>query len=131
MCMLGFGVIVGSLAGGTSVATLASAPLIVVGVDHPATEPATNTVEASHLAGVENGGSTVAAAGGGAAATAFSGGAGAAAQTVAQASVLPTTPPTTTTGTDTTSAGLNGLPPLKHVFMIVLSDRGYARSFGA
>ncbi len=27
--------------------------------------------------------------------------------------------------------GLNGLPPVKHVFMIVLSDRGFAQSFGA
>ena len=34
MGMLGFGVIVGSLAGGASVATLASAPLIVVGLGH-------------------------------------------------------------------------------------------------
>ena len=35
MAMLGFGVIVGSLVGGTSVATLASAPLIVVGIGPP------------------------------------------------------------------------------------------------
>ena len=55
----------------------------------------------------------------------------AAAQTVAQASASPTTSPTSTTGTDTTSAGLNGLPPVKHVFMIVLSDRGINQSFNS
>ena len=50
MAMLGFGVIVGSLVGGTSVATLASAPLIVVGMDHPATTPAVQTVAAAQAA---------------------------------------------------------------------------------
>jgi hypothetical protein len=35
--------------------------------------------------------------------------------------------------TDTTPAGAasSGLPPVKHVFLIVLSDRGFAHSFGA
>ena len=44
MGMLGFGVIVGSLAGGASVETLASAPLIVVGLAH--TTPAARIVQA-------------------------------------------------------------------------------------
>ena len=111
MCMLEFGVIVGSLVGGTSVATLASAPLIVVGMGHQSTTPAVHTVLASQAGGSDSG--VGAAVGGGIAATA--------AQTDAQASASPTTSPTSTTGTDTTSAGLNGLPPVKHVFMIVLS----------
>jgi phosphatidylinositol-3-phosphatase len=123
MCMLGFGVIVGSLVGGTSVATLASAPLIVVGLGHPATTPTAVTVTAPPAGG--SGGGAVAAAAAGAAA----GGGAAAAQTEAQASAPPTTSPTSTTGTDTTSSGLNGLPPVKHVFLIVLSDRGYTQSF--
>jgi hypothetical protein len=123
MAMLGFGVIVGSLVGGTSVATLASAPLIVVGMGHTSTTPVAQTVAASPTAGAGSGG------GGGAAAAAGVGAAAAAAQTVAQASASPTTSPTSTTGTDTTSAGLNGLPPVKHVFMIVLSDRGINQSF--
>ena len=52
-------------------------------------------------------------------------------QTDAAASETPATSPTSTTGTDTTSSGLNGLPPVKHVFMVVLSDRGFTQSFGA
>ena len=123
MAMLGFGVIVGSLVGGTSVATLASAPLIVVGMDHPATTPAAQTVAAAPAGSGGGGG------GGGGGAAAAGGGAAAAAQTGAPASASPTTSPTTTTGTGTTSAGQNGLPPVKHVFMIVLSDRGFNQSF--
>jgi hypothetical protein len=119
MAMLGFGVIVGSLVGGTSVATLASAPLIVVGMDHAAATPVAQTVAA---APAESGG-------GGDGGSAAAGGSPAAAQTDAQASASPTTSPTTTTGTDTTSAGANGLPPVKHVFMLVLSDRGFNQSF--
>jgi hypothetical protein len=112
-------VIVGSLVGGTSVATLASAPLIVVGMGHSSATPAAQTVAAAPAAAAGSAGGSGAAAAGGAAA----------AQTGAQASASPTTSPTSTTGTDTTSAGLNGLPPVKHVFMIVLSDRGINQSF--
>ncbi len=122
MAMLGFGVIAGSLVGGTSVVTLASAPLIVVGMDHPAATPAAQTVLAAQSGGGSGGG------GGGGAAGAGNG--AAAVQTDAAASETPTTSPTSTTGTDTTSSGLNGLPPVKHVFMIVLSDRGFTQSFG-
>jgi len=121
MGMLGFGVIIGSLVGGTSVATLASAPLIVVGLSHPATTPTSVTVTAP-----AGGGS-----GGGAGAGAAAGGGAVAASQNAEASASPSTSPTTTPGTGTTSAGLNGLPPVKHVFMIVLSDRGFSQSFGA
>ncbi len=124
MAMLGFGVIVGSLVGGTSVVTLASAPLIVVGMDHPAATPAAQTVVAAQSGGGGGGGG-----GGGAAAAA--GNSAAAVQTDAAASETPATSPTSTTGTDTTSSGLNGLPPVKHVFMVVLSDRGFTQSFGS
>ena len=122
MAMLGFGVIVGSLVGGTSVATLASAPLIVVGMNHPSPTPVTQTVAAAPAGSVSGGGGGSAAVGGGSDTST-------AAQSGAQASASPTTSPTSTTGTDTTSAGLNGLPPVKHVFMIVLSDRGFNQSF--
>ena len=124
MAMLGFGVIAGSLVGGTSVVTLASAPLIVVGMDHPAATPAAQTVLAAQSGGGGSGGGR----GGGAGAAA--GNSAAAVQTEAAASETPSTSPTSTTGTDTTSSGLNGLPPVKHVFMIVLSDRGFTQSFG-
>ncbi len=122
MGTLAFGVIVGSLVGGTSVATLASAPLIVVGIDHPATTPAVQTVVVSQAGGSADGGGAAAAGGGSSPA---------AVQQDDQASASPTTSPASTTGTDTTSAGLNGLPPVKHVFLIVLSDRGFPQSFGA
>jgi len=124
MAMLAFGVIAGSLVGGTSVVTLASAPLIVVGMDHPAATPAAQTVVAAPSGGGSGGGGGAAAGAGGA------GNSAAAVQTDAAASETPTTSPTSTTGTDTTSSGLNGLPPVKHVFMIVLSDRGFTQSFG-
>jgi phosphatidylinositol-3-phosphatase len=128
MAMLGFGVIVGSLVGGTSVVTLASAPLIVVGMDHPAATPAAQTVVVAQSGGGGGGGGG-GAGGGGAAAAA--GSSAAAAQNEVPASETPAISPTSTTGTETTSAGLNGLPPVKHVFMIVLSDRGFTQSFGS
>ncbi len=121
MGMLGFGVIAGSLVGGASVATLASAPLIVVGMGHSTATPTVHTVVVSQAGGSGNGGGAAAAGGGTAAA----------AQTDVQVSTSPTTSPTSTSGTDTSSGGLNGLPPVKHVFLIVLSDRGFPQSFGA
>ena len=122
--MLGFGVIVGSLVGGTSVATLASAPLIVVGLAH--TSPSAVTVQA---AGSNASGGGDSGGGGG-----VSGGGGGGGQDVVQASASPSTSPTSgsDTGTDTgtsSATGYNGLPPVKHVFLIVLSDRGITKSF--
>src|ERR1700733_9803541 len=84
--MLGFGVIVGSLVGGTSVAPLASAPLLVVGLAH--TTPSVVTVQAAGSnasgAGSSGGGGVSAGAGGG------GGGGG---QDVVQASASPSTSP--------------------------------------
>lgn len=123
MGMLGFGVIIGSLVGGTSVATLASAPLVVVGLGH--TTPRTVTVVAAA--------SPTASAGGGGSG---GGGGSAGSQAPAQASASPTTLPTPASGGDAgtttrSSTGYGGLPPVKHVFLIVLSDRGFRTSFGA
>ena len=117
--MLGFGVIVGALAGGTSVATLASAPMIVLNLA-PANHstPTVVSVPASSAPGDTGGG----------------GAASAGAPATTQASASPTTSPTSSGGGGTTtspSAGFGGLPPVKHVFLIVLSDRGIAKSFGA
>ena len=126
--MLGFGVIVGSLAGGTSIGTLANAPLIVVGVGHSTlsqpNEPATaQTVIATQI----EGSSGVAAPAAAPAATS---------QAPAQASASPTVSPTPTPTPAGTSgsappAPFGGLPPVKHVFLIVLSDRGFTQSFAA
>ena len=124
MGMLGFGVIVGSLAGGASVATLASAPLIVVGLGH--TTPRTPTL--------------VSAARSNPAASSGAAGAAAAAPPAAtqQASASPSTSPTpaTSSGTNTGAStgtvpatGFGGLPPVKHVFLFVLSDRRLTKSF--
>ena len=119
MGMLAFGVIVGSLVGGESVATLAGAPLIVVGAAHPAssTQPAVQNQTVTDTIG-----------GGGAAPSTST--AAAAPQAPAQTAASPSTSPTPTTGTSTTP-NANGLPPVKHVFLIVLSDRGFSHSFGA
>ena len=118
ICMLGFGVIVGSLAGGTPVQTLAAAPLIVVGLNHPAsTAPASQVVTSPD----DSGGAVAAAA----PATTTP-----APQTVAQTPV--DTSPLPITPVDTTPAGsTSGLPPVKHVFLIVLSDRGFFQSFAS
>jgi hypothetical protein len=119
--MLGFGVIVGSLVGGTSVATLASAPLIVVGLAHTTPSAVTVQAVAPNASGAGSGGGGGVSAGGGG-------------QDVAQASASPSTSPTSgsDTGTDTgtsSATGYNGLPPVKHVFLIVLSDRRITKSF--
>ena len=120
MAMLGFGVIIGALAGGTPISTLANAPMIVLNLGHPAasTQPVVSVPAAT-------------ASGGG-------GGGGAAAPASANTAVASASPSTTpassggdTTGTSTTATGFDGLPPVKHVFLIVLSDRGVAKSFGA
>ncbi|MBV9603813.1 MAG: hypothetical protein JO027_01830 [Solirubrobacterales bacterium] len=120
MGMLGFGVIVGSLVGGTPVETLASAPLIVVGLDHPA-----SSTQAAQNQTVTD---TIGGGGPAAAASPAAGASTAPAQAAASPSTSPTS--TSTTGTSTTP-NANGLPPVKHVFLIVLSDRGFTRSFGA
>jgi phosphatidylinositol-3-phosphatase len=122
IAMLGFGVVVGSLAGGTSVATLASAPLIVVGLAH--TTPSAVTVQAAASDASGGGGGSAGSGGGG------GGGGGGAAQASASPSTSPTSPSDTGTDTGTTTAtGYNGLPPVKHVFLIVLSDRRITKSF--
>ena len=118
MGMLAFGLTIGSLVGGTSVETLASAPLIVVGLAH--TTPASQVVQSAP--GSQDAGSAGAAP---AAATPA-----ATAQQPAQVAAAPSTSPTPA-DTGTTPAGSSGLPPVKHVFLIVLSDRGFAHSFGA
>ncbi|HEY1520463.1 MAG TPA: alkaline phosphatase family protein [Solirubrobacteraceae bacterium] len=128
MGMLAFGVIIGSLAGGQSVESLASAPLIVVNFGHSAGAPAKPVAVVAQSAG-SNAGSN-AGAGSFAAGGAGGGSVAAASPQDTQASASPTTSPTSTTTTDN-SSGFNGLPPVKHVFLIMLSDRGFTQSFGS
>jgi phosphatidylinositol-3-phosphatase len=119
--MLGFGVIIGSLAGGTSIATLAGAPMIVLNLA-PASHSTPTVVSAAGSSAPADGGS---GAGGGAVA---------ASPAATPASASPSASPASGSGGGTTTAsstGFGGLPPVKHVFMIVLSDRGLAKSFAA
>jgi hypothetical protein len=120
--MLGFGVIIGSLAGGTSVTTLAAAPMIVL--DLAPSTPSTPTVVSAPSPNTSAGGG--AAAGAGAAAP----GTQATAQAYASAGTSPTSSGGGGTGT-TTPTGYGGLPPVKHIFLILLSDRGFYKSFAA
>jgi hypothetical protein len=118
LATLGFGVAVGAGVGTGAVVQLASAPLIVV-----------------RAALGQSAGSTNTGGGGGG-----SGGGGGGTETVTQtvggggsnSGGGSTTSTTSTTTTTTTNpyADLT-LPPIKHVFVIMLSDEGYLESFGS
>ncbi|MBV8429905.1 MAG: hypothetical protein JO244_01995, partial [Solirubrobacterales bacterium] len=114
MGMLGFGVVVGSLVSGSAASTLA--PLIVA-VSPPA----------HSAAGSPQGGGSAAGSGGG------GGGGG----SITITTPAPATPaPASSAATSGSSASGGGtttstsLPPIKHVFMVVLSDQGYNQTFG-
>ncbi len=47
------------------------------------------------------------------------------------ASPAPAAQPTTSSGGGSPSLGGNALPPVKHVFLVVLSDEGYSQTFGS
>jgi phosphatidylinositol-3-phosphatase len=113
MGMLGFGVIVGSLVSGSAASTLA--PLVV------ALSPST-----PHSTGAPSGGG----AGGG-------GGGGGGSITITTTTPAPATPAGSASGAasaaSTTGGGSSApsdLPPIKHVFVIVLSNQGYNETFG-
>jgi hypothetical protein len=119
MAMLSFGVVAGSLTGPGGVEALARS--IVVSVSPPpAPAPAT----------------TADTGGGG-------GGGGGSQQTITETITQPaasggsggatTTPSNTGTGTDTGSGSGSAavsLPPIKHVFLVMLSSQGFNQSFG-
>jgi phosphatidylinositol-3-phosphatase len=121
MGMLAFGVVIGSLAGGESVESLASTPLIVLDLGHSSSAPVTQPAALAQSPASGSGGGGAPAAGASSPAAAL--------PQDAQASASPTTSPTPTTSTTPTGSG--GLPPVKHVFLIVLSDRGFTQSFGS
>jgi hypothetical protein len=119
MGMLGFGVIIGSLAGGTSVAALANAPMIVLNL----APTAHSAPIVASVPGSQNSGGGGAATGGGSAA---------AASPTTRAAATTSLTSSSGGGTSTTTpTGYGGLPPVKHVFLIVLSDRGVYKSFAA
>jgi hypothetical protein len=109
LAMLGFGVVVGSTVA-PGIASVVPRALVVV------------------LGGSVRPASAVASAGGGG-----GGGGGGAGTTTITTSTPATAPQQTNAATTTTTApsGYRGLPPIKHVFLIVLSDQGYAETFGS
>jgi phosphatidylinositol-3-phosphatase len=126
MGMLLFGAELGSLVGASGVATLAAAPLLVLKQNAPAPQVVT-TVAAAETGSSYSGGSS--ASSGGAATS--SGGRGGSTQPAAtQPATTPTTTTTTAT-TPTTPTNPYGLPPIKHVFVIMLGPAGYSQTFGS
>ena len=114
MAMLGFGVVAGSFAG-SDAQSATGAPILL------AVSPATSTAPAPAPANNPSSG------GGGSAAPAPASPAAPAAQTV---TVPAATTPSGSGGGSAPAAPTTSLPPVKHVFMIVLSDQGYNQSFG-
>jgi hypothetical protein len=119
LAMLAFGVIVGSFAGSGGI-SLAAARRLLIAIEHPSvSRPAQPS---SHGGGGDGGGSnsggsststsTVASSG-----SSGSGGSGVGAGT------------TTSTGSGNASTNFIGLPPVKHVFLIVLTDHGFSETF--
>ncbi len=125
MAMLAFGVAVGSAVGTGSFVSLAGAPLVVLS-------------EAGAPGAVAGSVSPVAAA-----ANSGSGGPSGGQQTITITQSAPqaatgTTPASSsggggggTTGGGGGSSNALGLPPIKHVFLIVLSDQGYFQTFAS
>jgi hypothetical protein len=127
LALLAFGVIIG-----TGSFSLASSPLLVT-VNRPAATAATaaTTPPSAPLALSSPSTSSAPATSGGSA-----GGTTAASAPTSSGSASGTNTPTSTpssspgtTSTSSSSATSNGLPPIKHVWIIQLGDQGYANTF--
>jgi hypothetical protein len=120
MALLAFGVIVG-----TSSFSLASSPLLVT-VNRSVGAAATTTASASAPLALSSpgpsAGSAPAASGGGATSSAPTASGNSSGTNLPNGS-------SSSTGTTTTAATSNGLPPIKHVWIIQLGDQGYANTF--
>ncbi len=129
LLMIAFGCVVGSMTTPGGVESLARALVVAVKPPPPAPTPTTS----SSLDTAASGGSR--GSGGSGASTAASSPAPAAAPAaVPQQTVTvgnPTSPTGSTTPTTTTPANLLGLPPIKHVWEIVLSEQGYNQTFAS
>ncbi len=128
MGMLAFGAELGASVGASGVATLAAAPLLVV--KQNATPPPVTVTAPSADTGSGSSAASSAASGAGGSTSGGGGGGGAAPAAAAPAA---TTPATTTTTATTPSAPANpyGLPPIQHVFVIMLGPAGYSQTFGS
>ncbi len=120
--MLGFGVVLGSFAN-ANVESLARSLLIAVSPG-PAAAPASTVADtgSSSTSGFSGGGSSPSSAGAPSAPSAAAPSAGA---TPAQTQTTPSTG-----GGGSPTGGGPGLPSIKHVFLIMLSDQGLNQTFG-
>jgi phosphatidylinositol-3-phosphatase len=119
LAMLGFGVVLGSFAN-ANVESLARSVLVAVSPP-PVTAPASTVADtgSSATSGSSGGGSSPSSAG------APSAAAPSAASTPIQTQTTPSTG-----GGGSPASGGSGLPSVKHVFLIVLSDQGLNQTFG-
>ena len=133
MGMLAFGVITGSLVGG-GVESLVSAPLLLAVAPHTAATagqslaPAATAISAGAAAGGGGSGSA-SAAGASSGAGAGAGAAGSASAATSPAAAATATSPSGADTTGGTAGSPSGAPPVKHVFLIVLSDHGFEQAF--
>jgi phosphatidylinositol-3-phosphatase len=132
LAMLGFGVLIGSF-GSPTLQSLASAPLLLA-VSPPSSSPTAASTPTGSAAAAASGGSS----------------GGAATKTITVTTQAPATPQPAgdaaaspglegggvavaggsgTTGGGGSSSGLDGLPPVHHVFLIVLSEQGFGQTF--
>ena len=122
MGMLAFGAEIGAAVGASGVVTLSSAPLIVVrqAIAPPPTATPTPAADAGSAPAPASTPAPTSSAPATPAAPASSAGAPAA------------TPTTTTTSTTTpTNSNPYGLPPIQHVFVIMMANQGYSHTFGS
>jgi hypothetical protein len=126
MSMLAFGAEIGAVVGSPGVATLASAPLIVL--RQAVSPPPTVTAPANLGNGgsASSGGGSASAGGGGSTSSGGGGSTSSPASTPAS-----TTTAATTTTTSSPPANPYGLPAIKHVFVIMLGAEGYSQTFGS
>lgn len=123
LLMLAFGCVIGAAFGKGGVTSLARAIVISV-APHSATTVASTPTPSPDTGNTGGGGGGASSSGGG-----RGGGAAPVQQTV---TVDESTTPDATTTTSSTSSPdtILGLPPIKHVWEIVLSEQGYTQSFG-
>jgi phosphatidylinositol-3-phosphatase len=120
LSMLGFGVVVGSLVTGSAASELTPVVVAVAPSAQNASQLGAGGVGAGGGGDGGGGVQTVTVTSGGGGGSVGSGGGGFSSGGGG-------------TGTDTTPTGLNpvnGAPPIKHVFMVVLSDQGFNATFG-
>lgn len=123
MAMLAFGAEIGAAVGASGVVALSGTPLIVLkqAIAPAGTTPATPVADTGSVSSPPTSSVPASSASTTSPAPASS------------ATTPATTPTTSTTTTSTTPTNSNpyGLPPVRHVFVIMLADQGYRHTFGS